>query len=123
MFNYYRLTFKKSENYSHRDAARVKQEAEYNIGRVFHQLGLLALAVRYYEKALGFAEEAEGGGNGFAGNGGTEEDAGRDGNGNDWRIGSRGTVTCETAHNLALVYAMSGNMGAARDITERYLVI
>lgn len=123
MFNYYRLIFKKSENYFPRDAARMKQEVEYNIGRAFHQLGLLALAIGYYERALGFAEQAEGGGGGSAGNGGIDGDAGREGNGKDWQSGWRGTVTCETAHNLALVYAMSGNMGAARDITERYLVI
>ena len=93
IFNYYNLILKSSESYSPPDSARMKQEAEYNVGRAFHQLGLLTLAVGYYERAIE-VEGVKGGG-----------------------------VRFEAAHNLALVYALSGNMGASRDVTERYLVL
>jgi general transcription factor 3C polypeptide 3 (transcription factor C subunit 4) len=93
IFNYYNLILKSSELYPPPDSARMKQEAEYNVGRVFHQLGLLTLAVGYYERAIEVGGVAGGG------------------------------VRFEAAHNLALVYALSGNMGASRDVTERYLVL
>jgi len=30
----------------------LKQECYYNIGRMFHQMGIIHMAVHYYEKAL-----------------------------------------------------------------------
>ena len=93
IYNYYHLTTQKSAFYPAKDTARMKQEAEYNLGRVFHQLGLFTLAVGYYVRAIEM-EGIEGGG-----------------------------VTFEAAHNLALVYAVNGNMEASRKVTEKYLVL
>lgn len=40
--------------------AKHNQEAEYNIGRAFHLLGLTHLAVPHYEKALSMRKAADG---------------------------------------------------------------
>ena len=83
----------------------MKQEAEYNVGRIFHQLGLLTLAVGYYVRAINLGNLGE-----------------TEGSGEMGRLDGGG-VTFEAAHNLALVYALSGNMSAARDVTEKYSVL
>ena len=96
IMQYYRLTLKKSESYARRERARIRQSAEYNVGRAFHQLGLLTYAVKYYEQVIEISE----------GEGGLERD-----------------LIFEAVHNLSLIYCLSGNVEAARLITEKYLVI
>jgi general transcription factor 3C polypeptide 3 (transcription factor C subunit 4) len=95
IFQYYRLYKERSHRYTGGISASMRQAAEYNVGRAFHQLGLLSLAVKYYERALmvdvsGFEK--------------------RD-------------LKFEAAHNLGLIYAFSGNYKAARELTEKYLVL
>lgn len=70
------------------------QEAEYNIGRALHQLGLLHLALPYYERALSVRG-----------------------------VDAKYDLTQSAAYNVQLIYVMSGNPGKARDIVEEYLTI
>lgn len=73
-----------------------KQEIEYNIGRLFHMIGLTTPAVEHYEKALSYHDKLE--------------DKNYD-------------LLMETAYNLTLIYNINGNSELARDITFKYLTI
>lgn len=75
-----------------------RQEAHYNMGRVYHMLGLPHLAISYYQKVLGEI------GVGPA------------------RMGRDDLVT-DTAYNLQTMYANAGNLEMARQVTKRWLVI
>ena len=97
IFQYYHMYRERSQKYAGRAGAAMRQAAEYNVGRAFHQIGLFTFAIRYYERTIGISEE-------FGG------------------LGRRDMVF-EAAHNLNLIYALSGNLQAAREITERYLVL
>jgi general transcription factor 3C polypeptide 3 (transcription factor C subunit 4) len=83
-------------------AARVA-EAEYNLGRAFHQLGLLHLAIPCYERALGALDGAAGAG----------EPTG----------GGAVDVRLEAAFNLAQLYRRTGGGALARAISHKYLVL
>lgn len=72
------------------------QEIEYNLGRLFHMLGLTTLAVNFYEKVLNFQAKIE--------------DSDYD-------------LLMEAAYNLTLIYNINGNSSLAREITEKYLVV
>jgi len=96
LMNYYRLTYQKSGSYPPRQAARIQQNAEYNIARAFHHSGLLTYATRYYEKAIEISDEL----------GGLEKD-----------------LVFEAVHNLNLIYCLGGNVDATRKLTDKYLVI
>jgi general transcription factor 3C polypeptide 3 (transcription factor C subunit 4) len=98
LFRYRELIFQKSRGYEGAVAASMSQEAEYNIARAFHQIGLFTLAVRYYERAIQESEGTKG------------------------SLGRRDLVG-ECAHNLCLVYALSGNMAGVKAVTEKYLVL
>ena len=91
LFTYYD-TRKSSPNIEER------QEAHYNIARVYHMLGLTNLALPYYEKVFGELEGRE-------------------------RESSREDLVVEAAFNLQGIYAMAGNRELARVVTERWLVI
>ncbi|CAI5451777.1 unnamed protein product [Caenorhabditis angaria] len=85
------------------------QEVNYNIGRMFHQLGILPLAKTFYEKVL-------------------HEDPPNiythDDEGNEITIPAmKYDLRRMAAHNLALIYRASGNIYAAREIYENYLVV
>lgn len=71
-----------------------KQEVEYNLGRVFHMIGLTTEAVSHYEKVLELEVD--------------DEDY-------DLRI--------DAAYNLSLIYNINGNSGKARELTEKYLTV
>jgi len=90
--------YSKSDHYSPVQAAAMRQQADYNVARAFQQLGLFTFAARYYERALRISEEVEGG------------------------LGKRDLVF-ECAHNLNLIFTLSGNNEAAKEITEKYLVL
>src|ERR1700727_200578 len=90
IFNYYRLVNAQSWKFPGIAGLSMRQEAEYNVGRAFHQLGLLSLATPYYERVLRISE------------------------------GSRTLgwdLVFESAHNLSLIYFLGGNYGAAREVT------
>lgn len=72
------------------------QEIEYNMGRLFHMLGLTTLAVECYVKVLQYHDQLD--------------DPAYD-------------LLMESAYNLTLIYNINGNSGLAREVTERYLVI
>lgn len=80
-----------------------RQEAEYNVGRTFHLIGLNHLAVPYYERTLQVAAEAQVNGN----------------------IASAPDLkfTRDAAYNLRTMYAMTGNMGLAGEVTQKWLSI
>lgn len=85
-----------------RDAEPIErhQEAEYNMGRALHQLGLSHLAVEYYLRVIQMSEEA-----------------------NEQGEAIKGDMKWEAAYNLQMVYITSGNPRLAREVTERWLVI
>jgi general transcription factor 3C polypeptide 3 (transcription factor C subunit 4) len=74
-----------------------RQEAHYNMARVYHMLGLPHLALPYYQKVLD--EVANG------------------------RHSEREDLVMDTAYNLQTMYSSVGNMELAREVTERWLVI
>lgn len=82
--------------------ARHLQEAEYNMARAWHLIGMTHLAVPAYEKVLGLSErvqhEAEGAG-------GVEDFA------------------QEAALALRCIYIAAGNQDAARAVTEKWLTL
>lgn len=72
------------------------QEIEYNLGRLFHMLGLTTLAVNCYEKALEYHDLIE--------------DKVYD-------------LLVDAAYNLTLIYNINLNSKLARELTEKYLVV
>ncbi|KAI0696177.1 TPR-like protein [Cytidiella melzeri] len=75
-------------------------EVEYNFGRAFHQLGLLTLAVKHYERVLAQVEKR------VAAD--SEADTG---------------VAPETAYNLSLIYMTTGATPLAEQLYRRWLTI
>lgn len=70
------------------------QEAEYNLGRALHQLGLSHAALPFYERALAVKN-----------------------------VDSKFDLTMTIAYNLQLLYILAGDTVQARVITDRYLCI
>ena len=91
MFNYYEAR-KSSPNLDER------QEAHYNIARVYHMLGITNLAIPYYELVFRELEDAEG-------------------------EMSREDLVTDAAYNLQFIYATAGNEELALKITRKWLVI
>jgi len=98
LFQYYRSCYSQSNKYPAREGTAMKQQAEYNVARAFHQLGLFTFAVKYYTNALKLSEEFEGG------------------------LGKR-DLKFEAAYNLNLIYCFAENYEAAKVISEKYLVL
>ncbi|KAK7684880.1 hypothetical protein QCA50_012129 [Cerrena zonata] len=73
-----------------------RQEVEFNFGRLFQMIGLPSLAVKFYDKVLSFHDKLE---------------------------DSTYDLLMEAAHNLSLIYTISGNTALAREITVKYLTI
>ncbi|KAL1970571.1 hypothetical protein VTN77DRAFT_4215 [Rasamsonia byssochlamydoides] len=86
-----------------------RQEMEFNFARVWHSLGLTHLAVEGYQRALAIGEqiraEAE-----------RRQAAGEP-------AGFVENFSSEAAVALQNIYALSGDLAAAREVTEKYLVI
>lgn len=82
-------------------------EAEFNVGRVWHSLGLMSNAVASYERCIALSERVQ------------EEasDECRDG---DWGVEDFAT---EAAFAIQAIYAVSGDFEGARKVTETVLVI
>jgi general transcription factor 3C polypeptide 3 (transcription factor C subunit 4) len=82
-----------------RHRAEMIQESEFNVARCFHHLGLTHLAIPYYQRCLAISEEW------------------------DEKGGVKGDLKWEAAYMLQMVYVTSGNAEAAKEVTERWLVI
>ena len=78
-----------------------RQEAEFNVGRMYHMLGLTHLAIPHYEKCLEMDVQFHGT---------TDE-------------GFREKFTIEAAFALQVLWASNGEMGMARKVTEKWLVL
>lgn len=82
-------------------SASERQEAEYNVARAYHLLGLTHLAIPYYERCLDLSTAVQ-----------------------------TGSLNCqgenfafEAAVNLQSLWAASRNTEKAREVTEKWLVI
>ncbi len=73
-----------------------RQEAHYNMARIYHLLGLPHLAIPYYQ--LVFDEIADG-----------------------HETSTRDEVVINTAYNLQSLFALAGNTEQAQHITQRWL--
>ncbi|KAI6175246.1 General transcription factor 3C polypeptide 3 [Aphelenchoides fujianensis] len=89
----------------------LKQEVFYNIGRLFHQLGILPAAIHFYKRTLNETEPPT---ILTAGEGGEQERVER---------ADRYDLRPCAAHNLALIYEYSGNLPLARSYLEQWCVI
>lgn len=78
-----------------------KQEAEYNVAHAYHLLGLTHLAIPYYERCLAMSAAAQ-----------VEESGCR-----------AEDIAQEAAFALQNLWAASGNMEKAWEITEKWLVV
>ncbi|CAL2045166.1 CBN-TAG-315 protein [Caenorhabditis brenneri] len=86
-----------------------QQEVFYNIARMFHQMSILPLAKHFYDKVLRAKPP-----NVFA----------FDEEGNEIvEPATKYDLRKMAAHNLALIYRTSGNILAARELYEKYLVV
>lgn len=79
------------------EAIEERQEAHYNLARMYHVLGLNHLAIPYYQKVL---DEVKGG-----------------------QRSEREDITVDAAYNLQTMYAITGNMELAREVTRKWLVL
>lgn len=78
-----------------------RQEAELNLGRAYHMLGLTHLAIPYYERCLDLSQASD--------------DEGLESNLEDFAR--------EAAFTLQGIWATSGRMELAHAVTGRWLVI
>jgi general transcription factor 3C polypeptide 3 (transcription factor C subunit 4) len=78
-----------------------RQEAEYNIGRTYHMLGLTHLAIPYYERCLAMSEEVR----------------------KDYDESVSEDFSIEAAFALQGIYSTSGEMELAQQITRKWLVM
>jgi general transcription factor 3C polypeptide 3 (transcription factor C subunit 4) len=86
---------------NHSSSASERQEAEYNVAHAYHLLGLTHLAIPYYERCLDLSTAVQTG----------PPDRQQD------------DFAFEAAVNLQGLWAASGNVKKARDITEKWLVM
>lgn len=96
-----------------------RQEMEFNFARVYHMLGLAHLAIEGYHRALDLGEQiqlesrklpGESGGDVVMGEAGQEAPFIED-------------FSPEAAVALQNIYALSGDLKAAKEVTEKWLVI
>lgn len=75
-----------------------RQEAHYNMGRAYHMLGLVHLAIPFYQEVLNENSQPS--------NQPADEN-----------------LVLDTAYNLQTIYILSGNRELAEEITRQWLVI
>lgn len=73
-----------------------RQEAHYNLARVYHMLGVSHLAIKYYLRVLKEADDQE---------------------------SSREDIEIDTAYNLKILCMVTGNKKLANVIARKWLVI
>ena len=76
-----------------------RQEAEFNVARAYHTLGLLHLAIPYYEQCLALSAAVQ-----------TENSQ-----------GSPENYACDAAFALQGIWAASGQLEMANAVTNRWL--
>lgn len=80
-----------------------RQEAHYNMARIYHMLGLSHLALPYYLLVLEEVQEVQ--------HAGVEEEQAHE------------DLVTEAAYNLRTMYSLAGNLELASAITEKWLVL
>ncbi|KAF3910038.1 hypothetical protein AA313_de0209805 [Arthrobotrys entomopaga] len=88
-----------------------RQEAEFNMARAFHQIGLEHYAVGYYETVIRMSDE-------WVNEGNDEEEREEQ----EQKFES-GDLKWEAAYNLQLLYHTVGSGELCRGIAEKYLVV
>ncbi|MBW0466168.1 hypothetical protein O181_005883 [Austropuccinia psidii MF-1] len=88
------------DNYRRLRTKKFGQEVEYNLGRLFHGLGLTTLAVRHYHRVLSLS---------------SSEREGSDRNDTD--------LSGMAAYNLVLIYSTCGSPDLAHEIMTEYLSV
>ncbi|KAF3005162.1 transcription factor TFIIIC subunit tfc4 [Curvularia kusanoi] len=101
VYRYYELRTKSGK-------ATLCQEAEFNVGRIWHGLGLVTHALPSYERCVALREQVRR----------EAEDEMRDGG----DVGYEDFAT-EAAFAMQSIYAVSGNLAAARKVTAEVLVL
>eukprot|EP00899_Mesostigma_viride_P008670 jgi/Mesvir1/17804/Mv26536-RA.1 len=86
------------------------QEVWYNLGRAYHQLGLVHLAVPYYERVLSTDIHTPAQVRARSPQAIAEEEELYD-------------IRREAAHNLSLIYVESGAVNLARHIVDKFIVV
>lgn len=79
------------------DVEWCEMEADYNVGRMMHQLGLVHMAADRYEKVLNWEPKAE------------------------KTIPNKVDLRLDAAYNIAQIYRMSGSEGLANAVLEDYV--
>ena len=101
-----------------------KQEVAYNIGRAYHQLGLLHLAVPWYVQALARAPTSAAGASAGVGEGvEVGGEVGGEGGGNCGSVVAAQDVSREAAYNLARICETSGSDTLSRLLVRKYMTI
>ncbi|KAJ6261002.1 hypothetical protein Dda_3667 [Drechslerella dactyloides] len=88
-----------------------RQEAEYNLARAYHQIGLEHYAAEYYEKVVKMSEE-------WVNPGGDEEARAEE----EQKFES-GDLKWEAAYNMQALYHAVGSQEMCRDVVARVLVV
>lgn len=98
LYQYYKLRTEKN-------VATLSQEAEFNVARVWHTLGLVHLALPNYEKVLALSEDVR------------EENATKFG---DAVVDE---FAAEAAFSIQMILSLTEELRGARAITEKWLVL
>lgn len=86
-------------SYSNTRSKEATQEIEYNLGRLYHQYGLIHIAKIHYEKVLQYTDK------------------------NIEKYPHILDLKREAAFNLHLIYKDSRNYAAARNLLMKYIVV
>ncbi|KAK0413080.1 hypothetical protein QR680_006587 [Steinernema hermaphroditum] len=87
------------------------QETLYNIGRMFHQMGMTSMAIHFYERLLNDSQAPK--------VWVVDEETGE----KRAEVKEQYDLKPLAAHNLSLIYESCGNFGAARAVLEKYCVV
>ncbi|KAF1830557.1 TPR-like protein [Decorospora gaudefroyi] len=98
-----------SEGDDHTPTAILTQEAEFNVGRIWHSLGLVTFALERYEACIALSERVK-------------KEA-QQGQGQDVLSSGFENFEQEAAFAMQSIYIVTGNFEAARMVTEGCLVI
>ena len=109
------------------DSALLRQEAEFNVARIWHSLGIVNLALPAYERCIALRDRvrAEAAAEATAATATVGADVDDAGNGScdPTKITRHEDFSTEAAFAVQSIYAISGDLESARKITEEVLVI